>query len=122
MGCAVRREQHKEGKHGDDVRGAGNEFVPWVFESFGAMGPQGRALFMRWIRQAEVVSESGCVLTEEEDGWMRAALSAQWQQQFSMTLQRANAQIILGGASRARDLVGQRVYGRRSGGHMDSGA
>ena len=89
---------------------------PWAHSS-----PQDRALFMRWIREAEVVSESGCALTEEEDGWMRAALSSQWQQQFSMTLQRANAQIILGGASRARDLVGQRVYGRRSGGHLDSG-
>ena len=121
LGCAVLREQHKESKHGADVRGAGNSFVPWVFETYGAMGPRGRDLFQQFVAEAEFATDGEEELTEEQERWLRAGLSYQWQQLFSVALQRANARIILAGARRARDLIGQRVYAARSRGDFDAG-
>ena len=52
----------------------------------------------------------------------RAQLAADWRRRLSITLQRGNARIILGGAARARSGTGVRVYGHMSSSDLDTGS
>ena len=108
-------------KHGADVRDAGHVFVPVVWETFGTLGPKGKAYFDRCIGEAEIAPEWGEELSEAQVRARRAALSARWQQRFSTTLQRGNARCIITRARASRTLAGVRVHGQWGQSELDVG-
>ena len=122
LGTATMREQAKEARHGGDVRAAGHEFTPLVYETYGAEGARGARWHREMVASASVVDEiTGDPLIGDAEHWARAALGWTWQRRRSIALQRGNARVILSGARRARDRMGVRVaVGRVSG--LDDGS
>ena len=109
LGCAGVREASKEARHGEDVRRAGNTFVPVVWETHGALGGRGQAWFKTMVDARELVGEDGDPLLGDAMVWARAAYSHRWQQLFAVALQRGNARVIIDRARASRDRLGTRV-------------
>ena len=85
------------------------------------MGPQATTAFADWLAAAVITSPDGEELSEEQEARLRSQLGFQYQQQFSIAMQKGNARAILDGARAARDRLGQRVYCKRNDSNLDVG-
>ena len=128
-GCVALRESAKRSRHEADVVRAGGHFVPLVYDTYGTMGEGAEAWFRGLVAVAPIeppewMAASGAS-SEDIADWerhARAQLAADWRRRLSITLQRGNARIILGGAARARSGTGVRVYGHMRSSDLDTGS
>lgn len=122
LGTATIREQAKESRHGGDVRAAGHDFTPLVYETYGAEGVRCTEWHREMVAAATMVDEAtGDPLIGDAEHWARATLGWTWARRRSVALQRGNARVILSGARRARDRMGVRVAAAR-GSELDDGS
>jgi hypothetical protein len=88
LGTALKGEREKVRKYGVLCSEAGMDFVPTVWESFGAAAPTTRSFFSQLV---------GCIDRAEfsPPNWAASSPAAYWLQRLAVTLQRYNAAKIL---------------------------
>jgi hypothetical protein len=97
LACATQREGFKKGKYGPACDSVAMEFIPAVFETFGACGPA----FAEYFRsQVAWMSERVGDHDPTGGGFTASTFSSWWQQRISVALQLGNARCILARANR----------------------
>jgi Reverse transcriptase (RNA-dependent DNA polymerase) len=102
LACAIQRERAKTSKYAALTKDQGARFMPFVFESYGALGGVGERFISSLAEEAEANSNGG-VSSSAFNKMARTALS--------VALQTGNARVSLRGARAAhhcRFLVGKR--------------
>ena len=88
LACATQREGFKKGKYGPACDSVAIEFIPAVFETFGACGPA----FAEYFRsQVAWMSERVGDHDPTGGGFTASTFSSWWQQRISVALQLGKA-------------------------------
>ena len=96
LACATQREGFKTGKYGPACSSVAIEFVPAVFETYGACGPA----FAEFFKSQVAWMEERVGDYDAMGGFTASTFSSWWQQRISVALQLGNARCIIERARR----------------------
>ena len=100
-GAARVRASGKVSKYGELAEEQGHTFTAWCMETYGTWGHDMRAMFRE---MSELVAERGRVMGDRHAA---ARFATEWQQRFSVVLQKGNADAIIQRAMRDRVASGR---------------